>query len=103
MTAAISLQAVVKTFGSTRALDGLDLEVTTGEVHAYLGPNGAGKSVTIRTLLGLLRPDSGTVELLGGDPWRDAVTLHRRRPWRREPLAQSVRWRDHRLLRSASR
>jgi len=69
---------VVKTFGPTRALDGLDLEVATGEVHGYLGPNGSGKSVTIRTLLGLLRHDSGEVRLLGGDPWRDAVSLHRR-------------------------
>ena len=75
---AIEMHGVVKTFGSTRALDGLDLEVSTGEVHGYLGPNGAGKSVTIRTLLGLLRQDRGTARLLGGDPWRDAVELHRR-------------------------
>ncbi|MEW5633410.1 ATP-binding cassette domain-containing protein, partial [Streptomyces hydrogenans] len=52
--------------------------VTTGEVHGFLGPNGAGKSTTIRVLLGLLRADSGAVELLGGDPWADAVALHRR-------------------------
>ena len=67
----------MKTFGRTRALDGLDLEVRSGEVHGFLGPNGAGKTVTIRILLGLLRPDSGSVELLGGDPWKDAVELHR--------------------------
>ena len=78
MTTAISLRNVVKTFGPTRALDDLDLEVATGEVHAYLGPNGAGKSVTIRTLLGLLRQDSGEVEILGHDPWDDAVQLHHR-------------------------
>ncbi|MFW2380995.1 MAG: ATP-binding cassette domain-containing protein [Acidimicrobiales bacterium] len=78
MSSAISLTNVVKTFGPTRALDGLDLEVATGEIHGYLGPNGAGKSVTIRTLLGLLRQDSGEVQLMGGDPWRDAVELHRR-------------------------
>ena len=78
MSIAISLTDVVKTFGPTRALDGLDLEIATGEVHGYLGPNGAGKSVTIRTLLGLLRQDSGEVRLLDGDPWRDAVELHRR-------------------------
>jgi len=78
MATAIAMKNVVKTFGSTRALDGLDLEVATGEVHGYLGPNGAGKSVTIRTLLGLLRPDSGEVRLLDGDPWLDAVELHRR-------------------------
>ncbi len=78
MSTAISLRNVVKTFGPTRALDGLDLEIATGEVHGYLGPNGSGKSVTIRTLLGLLRHDSGEVRLLGGDPWRDAVALHNR-------------------------
>ncbi len=78
MTAAITMREVVKTFGSTTALDGLNLEVATGEVHGYLGPNGAGKTVTIRTLLGLLRQDSGEVRLLGGDPWREAVPLHHR-------------------------
>ncbi len=78
MTTAISVSGLVKTFGRTRALDGLDLTVTTGEVHGFLGPNGAGKSTTIRVLLGLLRADSGDVTLLGGDPWRDATTLHRR-------------------------
>jgi ABC-2 type transport system ATP-binding protein len=69
---------LVKTFGQTRALDGLDLTVAAGEVHGFLGPNGAGKTTTIRILLGLLRADAGAVELLGGDPWRDAVRLHRR-------------------------
>ncbi|WP_344691492.1 ABC transporter ATP-binding protein [Blastococcus jejuensis] len=78
MSTAISVAGLVKTFGATRALDGLDLEVTTGEVHGFLGPNGSGKSTTIRVLLGLLRADSGAVSLLGGDPWRDAVALHRR-------------------------
>ena len=78
MDTAIAIENVVKTFGATRALDGLNVEVSTGEVHGYLGPNGAGKSVTIRTLLGLLRHDSGTVRLLGGDPWFDAVDLHHR-------------------------
>ena len=75
---AISIQGLVKTFGSTRALDGLDLDVAHGEVHGFLGPNGSGKTVTIRILLGLLRADSGNVTLLGGDPWGDAVNLHRR-------------------------
>jgi ABC-2 type transport system ATP-binding protein len=67
-----------KTFGDTVALDGFDLEVRTGEVHGFLGPNGAGKTTTIRVLLGLLHVDEGEVQLLGGDPWRDAVDLHRR-------------------------
>jgi ABC-2 type transport system ATP-binding protein len=78
MPPALSCSGLVKTFGHVRALDGLDLEVATGEVHGFLGPNGAGKSTTIRVLLGLLRADSGESTLLGGDPWRDAVALHRR-------------------------
>src|SRR3954468_17783906 len=78
MTDAIVATGLVKTFGPTRALDGLDLRVKTGEVHGFLGPNGAGKTTTIRVLLGLLRADDGHVALLGGDPWHDAVTLHRR-------------------------
>jgi ABC-2 type transport system ATP-binding protein len=78
MCAAISVSGLVKTFGPVRALDGLDLTVTYGEVHGFLGPNGAGKSTTIRVLLGLLRADAGEATLLGGDPWADAVALHRR-------------------------
>ncbi|MFE2412723.1 ABC transporter ATP-binding protein [Kitasatospora sp. NPDC059408] len=78
MTKAIALSGLRKDFGRTTALDGLDLDVETGEVHGFLGPNGAGKSTTIRILLGLLRADGGTVRLLGKDPWHDAVELHRR-------------------------
>ncbi|MEV5965850.1 ABC transporter ATP-binding protein [Kribbella sp. NPDC051952] len=78
MPAAISTEGLVKTFGRTRALDGLDLEVRTGEVHGFLGPNGAGKTTTIRVLLGLSRATSGTARLLDGDPWSDATDLHRR-------------------------
>src|SRR4029450_5736530 len=78
MTEAIRTEGLGKTFGPTRALDGLDLEVRTGEVHGFLGPNGAGKTTTIRILLGLLRADAGRAELLDGDPWGDAVGLHRR-------------------------
>ncbi|MEU7158975.1 ABC transporter ATP-binding protein [Streptomyces chrestomyceticus] len=78
MTKAISVSGLRKTFGRTRALDGLDLDVETGEVHGFLGPNGAGKSTTIRVLLGLLRADGGGAQLMGKDPWRDAVALHRR-------------------------
>ncbi|MCV2393125.1 ABC transporter ATP-binding protein [Actinotalea sp. M2MS4P-6] len=74
----IRIRSLVKSFGRTRALDGVDLTVTRGEVHGFLGPNGAGKSTTIRVLLGLLRKDAGEVSLLGRDPWRDAVPLHRR-------------------------
>jgi ABC-2 type transport system ATP-binding protein len=78
MNAAVTLRALNKSFGQVRALHDLDLTVRTGEVAGFLGPNGAGKSTAIRVLLGLLRADSGEVRLLGGDPWRDAVTLHRR-------------------------
>ncbi len=78
MSIAISVSGLVKTFGTTVALDGLDLDVRTGEVHGFLGPNGSGKSTTIRVLLGLLRADRGEVSLLGGNPWRDAAALHRR-------------------------
>ncbi|GLV55140.1 tetronasin ABC transporter ATP-binding protein [Dictyobacter sp. S3.2.2.5] len=78
MTSAISVSGLVKSFGRTRALDGLDLAVQTGEVHGFLGPNGAGKTTTIRILLGLLRADGGSATLLGGDPWREATELHRR-------------------------
>lgn len=74
----VSVRGLVKTFGATRALDGLDLAVSAGEVHGFLGPNGAGKSTTLRVLLGLLRADGGEARLLGGDPWRDAARLHRR-------------------------
>ncbi len=78
MQPVITVEKLVKRFGTVRALDGLDLELRAGEVHGFLGPNGAGKSTTIRVLLGLLRADSGQVQLLGGDPWRDAPRLHRR-------------------------
>lgn len=73
---ALLVRALRKSFGRTIALDGLDLEVDHGEVHGFLGPNGAGKSTTIRIILGLLRATGGEVTLLGGDPWRDAATLH---------------------------
>ncbi len=75
---AIEVSGLRKSFGRTVALDGLDLTVAVGEVHGFLGPNGAGKTTTIRILLGLLRSDGGTARLLGGDPWSEAVALHRR-------------------------
>jgi len=76
--AAIDIAGLTKAFGRAKALDGLDLTVESGQVHGFLGPNGSGKTTTIRILLGLLRADGGTVRMLGGDPWRDAVALHRR-------------------------
>ncbi|UQA94505.1 ABC transporter ATP-binding protein [Streptomyces halobius] len=77
MTKAVSVAGLHKSFGPTHALAGLDLGVEAGEVHGFLGPNGSGKSTTIRVLLGLLRADRGAAQLLGKDPWRDAVELHR--------------------------
>src|SRR5580658_3685174 len=78
MTAAIEIAGLRKAFGSTTALDGLDLSVATGEVHGFLGPNGSGKTTTIRILLGLLRAGGGSARMLGGDPWSQATELHRR-------------------------
>ena len=78
MTAVIEVRDLVKSFGRTRALDGFDLNVAQGEVHGFLGPNGAGKSTTIRALLGVLRPDSGSAVVFGLDPRSDAVAIHRR-------------------------
>jgi ABC-2 type transport system ATP-binding protein len=78
MDTVIDIAGLVKRFGHTTALDGLDLHVARGEVHGFLGPNGAGKSTTIRVLLGLLRANGGDVSLFEQDPWRDAAELHRR-------------------------
>ncbi|MGI9823383.1 ATP-binding cassette domain-containing protein [Agromyces sp. Marseille-Q5079] len=77
-TPAIEVAGLVKRFGAVTALDGLDLRVEQGQVMGFLGPNGSGKSTTIRILLGLARADAGSARLLGGDPWREAVELHRR-------------------------
>jgi ABC-2 type transport system ATP-binding protein len=77
MATAIRAVGLRKNFGSTVALDGLDLSVEEGEVHGFLGPNGSGKSTTIRILLGLLRNDGGEVSVLGRDPWSDAAAIHR--------------------------
>ena len=74
----IEFDSVTKSFGSTRALDGLDLRVERGQVHAFLGPNGAGKTTTLRILLGALRADSGTPRVFDLDPWADATGIHRR-------------------------
>lgn len=74
----IEVRNVTKDFGAVRALNGLDLTVKKGEVHGFLGPNGAGKSTAIRVLLGLLRRNAGEAQVLGGDPWHDAVSLHKR-------------------------
>src|SRR4051794_15272083 len=78
MDTVIEAVGLEKRFGRVRALDGLDLSVSAGEVHGFLGPNGAGKSPTIRVLLGLAKATGGSATLFGRDPWKDAVELHRR-------------------------
>ena len=76
--AVIDIRGLTKSYGTTRALNGIDLSVNRGEVHGFIGMNGAGKSTTIRILLGMLKKDGGEVSLLGGDPFRDCVELHKR-------------------------
>jgi ABC-2 type transport system ATP-binding protein len=74
---AIRARGLTKRYGSTLALDALDLTVEPGEVYGFLGPNGAGKTTTIRLLLGLHRPTAGRAELFGIDAWREPVEAHR--------------------------
>ena len=78
MSTVIRTSGLVKSYGRINALDGLDLEVESGEIHGFLGPNGAGKSTTIRVLLGLARATAGEASVFGQHPWRSAVALHRR-------------------------
>ncbi|MGX8702218.1 ATP-binding cassette domain-containing protein [Caproiciproducens sp.] len=88
----IEINALNKNFGATKALRDLSLSVEQGSIYGFIGPNGAGKTTTIRILLGILRKSSGEVTLFGGDPYHDAVELHRRLvyvPGRRCPVAQS--------------
>jgi ABC-2 type transport system ATP-binding protein len=74
---AVETEGLRKSFGRTHALRDFDLQVPKGQVTGFLGPNGSGKTTTIRILLGLLRADGGRAVVLGGDPWSDAVRLHR--------------------------
>lgn len=74
----IDVVGLRKSFGHQRALDGLNLRVDAGQIAGFLGPNGSGKSTTIRILLGMMRAEATTMQVLGGDPWKDAVALHRR-------------------------
>lgn len=74
--AVVEVRSLTKDFGRKRALDCLDLSVSAGEIHGFLGPNGAGKSTTLRVLLGLIRPTSGSARVFGLDPWQEPVTTH---------------------------
>jgi ABC-2 type transport system ATP-binding protein len=80
MTAPLAVEVVdlVKRYGGTPAVDGLSLGVAAGSITAVLGPNGAGKTTTVETCEGFRRPDSGTVRVLGMDPWRQSRHLHPR-------------------------
>lgn len=75
---ALMAQGLTKSYGRVRALRGVDLEVQRGEIFGYLGPNGAGKTTTIRCMLDLIRPDSGTLRVLGIDPQADPVEVRAR-------------------------
>jgi ABC-2 type transport system ATP-binding protein len=72
---AIHTEGLVKLFGKTRAVDGLDLKVPRGSVYGFLGRNGAGKTTTVKTLLGLLRPSAGAAQVLGFDIGRDLIAI----------------------------
>jgi ABC-2 type transport system ATP-binding protein len=75
---ALKTQELFKSYGKVRALRGVDLEVQRGEIFGFLGPNGAGKTTTIRCLLDLIRPDSGSLRVLGIDPQTDPMTVRAR-------------------------
>ncbi len=74
---AVQAHGLVKTFGSHRAVDGIDLQIRTGAVYGFLGPNGAGKTTTIRMLATLLRPDAGTATVFGRDVAREPEAVRR--------------------------
>jgi ABC-2 type transport system ATP-binding protein len=68
----VAARGLVKRYGHVLATDGVDLSVERGDVYGFLGPNGAGKTTMLRILLGLIRPDAGTVRLFGRDPHQNA-------------------------------
>jgi ABC-2 type transport system ATP-binding protein len=72
---AIQIRGLTKSYGKVRALRGIDLEVSRGEIFGFLGPNGAGKTTTIRCLLDMIRPDGGKSSMLGIDPQVDPVAI----------------------------
>ena len=78
MEFAVETRGLARTFGSKRAVDGIDLQVPAGSFYGFLGPNGAGKSTTIKCLTGLLRPSGGEMRILGLDPLVDSVEIKRR-------------------------
>ena len=75
---AIALQGLTKSYGPVRALNGIDMTVSTGDLFGFLGPNGSGKTTTIRILTGFIQTNGGTARLFGLDAWKDSVDLKRR-------------------------
>lgn len=75
---AIKTRGLIKSYGSVHALRGVNLEVQRGEIFGFLGPNGAGKTTTIRCLLDLIRPNGGTIQVLGLNPQVDSVSIRAR-------------------------
>jgi len=67
-----------KSYGKVKALKGISFQVEEGEVYGFIGPNGAGKTTAIRTLLGILKADSGEAKVFGLDSWNDAIEIHKR-------------------------
>jgi len=74
---AVSLKGVNRSFGGNRAVRDLDLEIKKGSIHGLLGPNGSGKSTTMKMVMGLLKPDSGAIDVYGKDPRRDPMGVKR--------------------------
>jgi ABC-2 type transport system ATP-binding protein len=77
-TLAVEIKGLTKSYGTVQALRGVDLSVNSGEIFGFLGPNGAGKTTTIRCLLDLIRPQAGTMSVLGIDPAKDPVAVRSR-------------------------
>jgi ABC-2 type transport system ATP-binding protein len=95
----IQTSGLTKTFKGTNALQNLDLQVPQHSICGFLGPNGAGKSTTIKLLLGLTRPTSGSAKVFGMDCVRDSVTIRQRVGY----LAQDPRYYDHMTARETLR
>lgn len=78
MTTILKTNQLTKKFGQFTALNGVNLEVKSGEIYGFIGPNGAGKSTAIKILLGILKATSGEAQIFGRDAWKDAVDIHKR-------------------------
>lgn len=74
----VEVKGLTKTFGEVIALNKVELTIEKGMIYGFIGPNGAGKSTTLRILLGILKPNSGKIQIFGKDAWKDAVEIHRK-------------------------